>query len=96
MVASEAHGDVPPRLRASPAHPLSYHATASPIPPCRVLTLTLTLTIPPRRCLSRQRSWGVPLPAFYRKDSGEALLDEESVAHVQAIVRVRARGRVRG
>jgi hypothetical protein len=35
----------------------------------------------------------VPLPAFYRKDSGEALLDEESVAHVQAIVRVRARVR---
>ena len=40
----------------------------------------------PSRCLSRQRSWGVPLPAFYRKDTGEALLDDESVAHVQAVV----------
>ena len=37
-------------------------------------------------CLSRQRSWGVPIPAFYRKGSGEALLTEESVAHVQQLV----------
>mgnify|MGYP002839604610 FL=1 len=28
----------------------------------------------------------MPLPAFYRKDTGEALLDDESVAHVQAVV----------
>ena len=29
-------------------------------------------------CLSRQRSWGVPLPAFYHVATGEALLTEET------------------
>lgn len=33
-------------------------------------------------CISRQRSWGVPIPALYRKDTGEALLTETSVTHI--------------
>ena len=37
-------------------------------------------------CLSRQRSWGVPLPAFYHKQTGEALLTEETVEHVRSLV----------
>lgn len=37
-------------------------------------------------CISRQRSWGVPIPAFYRKDNGEPLLTPEVVAHVRGIV----------
>lgn len=37
-------------------------------------------------CISRQRSWGVPIPAFYRKDTGEALLTPEVIGHVRAIV----------
>jgi isoleucyl-tRNA synthetase len=37
-------------------------------------------------CLSRQRSWGVPLPAFYHTESGEALLTAETVAHVRSLV----------
>ena len=37
-------------------------------------------------CLSRQRSWGVPLPAFYHAETGEALLTDETVAHVQGLV----------
>ncbi len=32
-------------------------------------------------CISRQRAWGVPIPALYR-ESGEAVLTEESVAHI--------------
>ena len=39
-----------------------------------------------RWCLSRQRSWGVPLPAFYHKQTGEALLTEETVEHVRSLV----------
>lgn len=37
-------------------------------------------------CISRQRSWGVPIPVFYNEATGEALLNAETIAHVQAIV----------
>ena len=37
-------------------------------------------------CISRQRSWGVPIPVFYDEETGEPLLTEETIAHVQAIV----------
>jgi len=37
-------------------------------------------------CISRQRSWGVPIPVFYDQETGEPLLNEETIAYVQAIV----------
>ena len=37
-------------------------------------------------CISRQRSWGVPIPVFYDKETGEPLMTQETIAHVQAIV----------
>lgn len=37
-------------------------------------------------CISRQRSWGVPIPVFYNKRTGEALLTPETVEHVRALV----------
>ncbi|HEY9853687.1 MAG TPA: isoleucine--tRNA ligase [Leptolyngbyaceae cyanobacterium] len=37
-------------------------------------------------CISRQRSWGVPIPVFYDEKTGEPLLNEETISHVQAIV----------
>jgi len=37
-------------------------------------------------CISRQRSWGVPIPVFYRKDNGEELLNSEVISHVRGIV----------
>jgi isoleucyl-tRNA synthetase len=37
-------------------------------------------------CISRQRSWGVPIPALYHKDTGEAVLTEASVKHIIAII----------
>ncbi|MBV9389201.1 MAG: isoleucine--tRNA ligase [Chroococcidiopsidaceae cyanobacterium CP_BM_ER_R8_30] len=36
-------------------------------------------------CISRQRSWGVPIPVFYDEATGEPLLTEETISHVQAI-----------
>ncbi|MBE9179020.1 isoleucine--tRNA ligase [Oculatella sp. LEGE 06141] len=36
-------------------------------------------------CISRQRSWGVPIPVFYNEATGEPLLNEETIAHVQTI-----------
>ncbi|WP_298615531.1 isoleucine--tRNA ligase [uncultured Thermosynechococcus sp.] len=40
-------------------------------------------------CISRQRSWGVPIPVFYDKETGEPLLTAETIAHVQGIIRDR-------
>ena len=38
-------------------------------------------------CISRQRTWGVPLPIFYCKDCGEPYVTEESIKKIQEIVR---------
>lgn len=37
-------------------------------------------------CISRQRNWGVPIPVFYHVDTKEPLINEETIAHVKAIV----------
>ncbi|PSB55674.1 isoleucine--tRNA ligase, partial [filamentous cyanobacterium CCP1] len=37
-------------------------------------------------CISRQRSWGVPIPVFYDEATDEPLLNEETIAHVQQII----------
>ncbi|VEP15160.1 Isoleucine--tRNA ligase [Hyella patelloides LEGE 07179] len=37
-------------------------------------------------CISRQRSWGVPIPVFYDESTNEALLTEETINHVKAII----------
>ncbi|NJL35770.1 MAG: isoleucine--tRNA ligase [Leptolyngbyaceae cyanobacterium RM2_2_4] len=36
-------------------------------------------------CISRQRSWGVPIPVFYDEETGEPLLNEETINYVQSI-----------
>ncbi|XP_063775503.1 isoleucine--tRNA ligase, mitochondrial [Pseudophryne corroboree] len=37
-------------------------------------------------CISRQRSWGVPIPVFYHKETREPLLSRHSVGHVIQLV----------
>ena len=40
-------------------------------------------------CISRQRAWGVPIPALYHKSTGEAVMSKESVSHIIAIIEER-------
>lgn len=37
-------------------------------------------------CISRQRSWGVPIPVFYRPD-GSFLMNEKTIAHIEKVFR---------
>lgn len=37
-------------------------------------------------CISRQRAWGVPIPALYDAETNEPLLTEESVEHIIGIL----------
>ena len=34
-------------------------------------------------CISRQRSWGVPIPVFYKKNSNEILINQSTLNHIQ-------------
>ena len=40
-------------------------------------------------CISRQRAWGVPIPALYDVDNGTALMNEHSVTHIIETMRKR-------
>ena len=37
-------------------------------------------------CISRQRTWGVPIPVFYHRSSGEVLLNSNTLNHIQALI----------
>lgn len=38
-------------------------------------------------CISRQRNWGVPIPVFYHKDTRTLLINNETLSHIQNLVR---------
>ncbi|KAF8401487.1 hypothetical protein HHK36_012427 [Tetracentron sinense] len=37
-------------------------------------------------CISRQRTWGVPIPVFYHVHSKEPLMNEETIDHIKSII----------
>ena len=38
-------------------------------------------------CISRQRTWGVPIPIFYCKDCGKEVINEKTIKHIQGLFR---------
>ena len=36
-------------------------------------------------CISRQRTWGVPIPIMYCRHCGEALVNEQTIAHIAGL-----------
>ncbi|KAI0371272.1 isoleucyl-tRNA synthetase [Pilatotrama ljubarskyi] len=40
-------------------------------------------------CISRQRVWGVPIPALYHLPSNSAVLDSDSLTHIMSVLRER-------
>ena len=40
-------------------------------------------------CISRQRAWGVPIPALYHRVTGEAVLTKDSVSHIMNVIEER-------
>jgi isoleucyl-tRNA synthetase len=37
-------------------------------------------------CISRQRTWGVPIPVFYHVDTQEPLITEETIQHIKGML----------
>jgi isoleucyl-tRNA synthetase len=40
-------------------------------------------------CISRQRAWGVPIPALYHVETGEACIADDSINHIISVIQER-------
>jgi len=57
------------------------------IPPEGKNRISAMLDNRPDWCLSRQRLWGVPIPVFYCKNCGKAIITEETIKKIENLVR---------
>ncbi len=37
-------------------------------------------------CISRQRTWGVPIPVFYEKNGNNILLNAQTISHIEGLI----------
>ena len=37
-------------------------------------------------CISRQRTWGLPIPVFYHRETSEVLVNADTLSHIQALI----------
>ena len=70
-------------------HALKSLQTVQFIPSSSRLRLESFIKTRSEWCISRQRAWGVPIPALYHVDTDEPLLTQSSVHHIISIIKDR-------
>ncbi|XP_059450193.1 isoleucine--tRNA ligase, chloroplastic/mitochondrial isoform X2 [Corylus avellana] len=56
------------------------------IPPQSENRISTMTSIRSDWCISRQRTWGLPIPVFYHMQSKEPLMNEETINHIKTII----------